>query len=60
MQNVYTAKRTPVEKAHTYGLEPPEVVIIFHVTAWFNKKTGSVHDRPISIRESPSNRAVTS
>mgnify|MGYP007124902812 CR=1 FL=1 len=40
------AKRTPVEKAQTHGLNLPEVVIFFSVTAWFNGKTVSVHDRP--------------
>ena len=43
------AKRTPVEKAQTYGLNLPEVVILFSVTACFNGKTVSVHDRPTSI-----------
>lgn len=43
------AERSPFEKAQTYGLKPPEVVILFYVTAWFNGKTVSVHGRPESI-----------
>jgi len=43
------AERSPFEKAQTYGLKRPEVVILFYVTAWFNGKTVSVHDRPITI-----------
>lgn len=42
-------KRTPFEKAQTYGLEPADVYILSHVTAWFNGKKYRIHDRPISI-----------
>lgn len=43
------AERTLFEKAKTYGLERPEIVILFYVTAWFNGKTVRVHDHPVSI-----------
>lgn len=45
------ADRTPVEKAQTYGLEPSDVGILYYATAWFNGKTVSVHDRPVSIAD---------
>lgn len=43
------SNRSPFEKGQTYGLTPPEVRILFKVTAWFNGLTFKVHDRPYSI-----------
>ena len=47
-RNIRMAERSPFEEAQTYGLKRPEVVILFYVTAWFNGKTVSVHDRPLT------------
>ena len=43
------AERSPFEKAKTYGLKRPEVLILYYVTGWFNGMTVTVHDRTISI-----------
>jgi len=42
-------ERSPFEKAKTYGLKRPEVLILYYFTGWFNGMTVTVHGRTISI-----------
>jgi len=41
--------RSVFDKGKAYGLEPPEVRILFKVAAWFNGFRFTVHDRKRSI-----------
>ena len=43
------AERSPYQKAKTYGLERPDVIILFYVAAWFCGKQRTVHDSPLTI-----------
>ena len=41
--------QSPFEKAETYGLTQPEVIILYNVAGWFNGTKFDVHDQKYSI-----------